>query len=432
MEGVILFADDHIYTPDTPENALFKALRTQLPTIGVHDLEFAKAAIKSIGSFRALILDWQYGNIENFDDIAEEIGSAQVSISTSQSEDAAYQFLLKNDIYSLIYIFSEQDIEETHGTKLREKFGKRVKIRQKDGNFKIANISSYRDSILRDIQEWKENNQNLSIPILWSSVVNRSLQEIFQELSEADKNWIKDLYDSAYSDGAAAELLVIEILQLLLYESVVQSQDLIDSIVSIGGKEIAASEIADKNKYQKSISRLFSRLFYSDLKPNTPIMTGDVCKISENEYGIIISPECDIRHIKEDINAEFDLLVFQSDIAKFAELIKGRSSYDIRSNQYQTFEEKKKERVRKIFNQEDAGIHLLPSIKKIHEDCNTTCVINFRYAGRKIKSSNVLQLPRPFKINSPFIQQLRQRYIAYIGRIGTPALPTSVRDWNLA
>ena len=128
MEGVILFADDHIYTPGRPESILFDSIKKELPVLGVQSLELATSAIKSIGSFKALILDWQYGDDEEtdndiFKDIAEELGQKNIVQAPSQKEDAAFNFLNENDFYSLIYIFSEIDIEESHGPKLREKFG---------------------------------------------------------------------------------------------------------------------------------------------------------------------------------------------------------------------------------------------------------------------------------------------------------------------
>ena len=42
--------------------------------------------------------------------------------------------------------------------------------------------------------------------------------------------------------------------------------------------------------------------------------------------------------------------------------------------------------------------------------------------------NNLLNKRYAYKLNSPYIHQLRQRYIAYIGRYGVPALPNSVRS----
>jgi hypothetical protein len=41
------------------------------------------------------------------------------------------------------------------------------------------------------------------------------------------------------------------------------------------------------------------------------------------------------------------------------------------------------------------------------------------------------ELKREYKLNSPYIFQLRQRYLAYIGRVGVPAIPPSLKAYNL-
>ena len=114
MEGVILFADDHIHGAERAENKLFNYINQKLPVLGVHTLDLAKEALKAIGSFRAVILDWQFSNEieDDFKDVGEELGIKTTTIAPSTKEDAALKFLDENDFYSLIYILSEEDIEE--------------------------------------------------------------------------------------------------------------------------------------------------------------------------------------------------------------------------------------------------------------------------------------------------------------------------------
>jgi len=421
MEGVILYADDHIYTPNRAESVLFDTLRERLPVLGVHNLELASSAIKSIGSFKALILDWQYGDIDGNDDLfaeaAAEVGEKKLIKTTSQKEDAAFKFLSENDFYSLIYIFSEIDIEENYGERLREKFGDRIQIRKKN-QFTTKSAPDFASKIIEEVEEWKEKNESLSIPIIWSSAINESMQKIFKELSEADKTWIKDIYDSATSDGVDAELFVIELLQLLLSESLVQNRTLIEPIKKLGDQN--KPDIADKDKvaYQKSLSKLFSRLYYSALSNDAPVMTGDICQLNENTFGIIVTPECDIKKVKNTKTLYYDVLVFKIDSLK----------------EVLTKDHVKKNK-KSIFFQVIPSLHFLPSIPFLSEDFKVGSVIDFSQDSIKTLSSemdeNLKKYPRKYKINSPFIQQLRQRYISHIGRVGTPALPSFVRDWNL-
>ena len=415
MEGVILFADDHIYSEDRPERALFESLRSDLPVLGVQSLELAIKAVQSIGTFSAIVLDWQYSQEDTFEDIAKELGTGKLSISAAQKEDAAYNFLLSNNFYSLIYIFSEKDIEETYGKALREKFGKRIIIEKKDENFTSDRVSEFKKKIVDGIDEWKEFNKNLSLPLKWTVAINDSIQQIFKELSEAEKDWILEVYKSAQSDGVDPELFVIELLQLILSESLVQNTGLIAALKSEGEREVEANDSDDK---KRSLSKLFSRLHYSELKSDAPLMTGDICEIEENVFGIIVTPECDIKKVKSSKDLSFDLLRFShnslEEVLKFDHVKKNKKS---------------------IFFQVMQSLHFFPSLPFLSDDLKKGCVIDFTTDSIKVNSETLQEIikkrPRKFKINSPFIQQLRQRYISHLGRVGTPAIHSLVRDWNI-
>ena len=430
MDGIILFSDDHIYSADRPESALFEALRYELPVLGVHTLDLAAKAVRSIASFSALILDWQYsdGQGDLFNEVAEELGEGVRVARPAAKDDAAMSFLKDNDFYSLIYIYSELDIEELHGETLRTKFGDRVKIKRKDEKFKKENIEEIKQAILNDITEWQTNNKNLAVPIKWSVAINEAVQKIFKELSTAEQNWLKELYDSAAKDGVDPELFVIELLQLLLAESVIQNKELLDAISEIGAQTAQAIPPANVAAHQKSISKLFSRLYYSELKETTPLMTGDIFKFDNDTYGILITPECDVSHIKKTEGCEFEFLTFSK--TGFADFLRKDKSVNDRAD-YAKYPDKRKDALRQLFNQEMQRLHFLPSMPLLNDEAKDSCVIDFRIANRRLLASEAILLERKFKINNPFIQQLRQRYLSHIGRVGTAALPSHVRDWNL-
>src|SRR5437016_6340899 len=72
MDGVILFVDDKVHhcsaeggdIKRSPENELFESLRKDHPVLGVNNLDLAERAVKSIGSFSAIILDWAFDDRE--------------------------------------------------------------------------------------------------------------------------------------------------------------------------------------------------------------------------------------------------------------------------------------------------------------------------------------------------------------------------------
>ena len=428
MAGVILYADDHIYSNDRPENSLYNELRRDIPVLGLERLDFVEESTKSIGAFRAVILDWQFGNQETFEDVEEELAIPNPITQGSVLENETFTFLNENDFYSLIYIFSQENIEESaNGISLKEKFGDRIRFKTKDDSFTSDNITTIKNQILQEIEDWENENRNLSAPIKWSEAINVAIQKVFKELSDASDIWLKHIYDSADKDGVDPELFVIELMQLLLSENLLQDQNLIETIKQEGSQQINYGLI-DPLKVDRSISRLFSILSYSKLSDDAPIMTGDVCQINESTYGIIITPECDIRHIKDNDYSEFELLLFS--INNFKQYLFEVKSFNKGVDDYETFKPPRKNGLRSLFNQNDPRLHFLPSLP-FAGDFNITSVIDFRTSTRRIKSKALKRMSRPYKINSPFIQQIRQRNLAYIGRVGVPSLPNNVRDHNL-
>ncbi|UZH55833.1 hypothetical protein JRG66_02820 [Salinimicrobium tongyeongense] len=429
MTGVVLYADDHIFVADRAESALYEELRKDTPVLGIERIDFIEQSTKAIGSFRAIILDWQFSSDDEFEDVGEELGIKSPISQGSIKENETFTFLINNDFYSLIYIFSQKDVEGSEtGRKLKERFGNRIRFKIKDEDFSRQNISNVKTAILADITEWEEKNRNLSAPIRWSEAINLSIQKVFKELSEATDNWLKHIYASADADGVDPELFVIELMQLLLSENLVQDENLIEAICVEGKSPEDLDSLKDLGSYQKSISKLFSILTYSKLKEAAPIMTGDICVLDEHSLGIIVTPECDIKYVQSNEAYEFELLTFRKD--SFPPILLKNSSYKKGQDDFDSFKDNRKDGIRKLFNQEIPRLHFLSSLP-LNEDFNLTVVLDFRLASKRVKSSEVKKMERPLKINSPFIQQIRQRYIAYIGRVGVPALSNHSRDWNL-
>lgn len=439
MEGVILFADDKIHNyaleegeiKRSSENALFDSLCKDLPVLGVNSLELAKRSIASIGTFSAIILDWEFGN-ETQALIDEDDETTKLLRIPAAKQDATMKFLEENDFYSLIYIYSDQNISESpFGERLREKFGDRIHIEQKTN---ITNTEQAKAKIIKDIHEWKERNGNLSIPLIWSIAINNSTQKIFKDLAEADATWVKDIYDTAEADGVDATIFVIEIFQYLLSEKLVQNRILLESIESF-------ARAAESNSDEVSIAKLFRRLFYSQISEDAPIMTGDICEISENKFGVIITPECDVRRILSKDENRFEMLVFERNgfnqhISKTRALLADDSVQNYKRSRYTDWEngtdsqKEKLNELRKIFNQNEPRFHILPSFP-LSDALNESVVIEFSLGCEMYTCQEVKGFTRRYKLNSPHIQQLRQRYISHLGRVGSPSLPISLRNYNL-
>lgn len=444
MEGVILFADDHIYSPDRPERLLYESLRSELPTLGIHNLDLAAQAVKSIGSFKALILDWQYSDDETFEDIEKELGEGKMTITTAQKENAAYKFLLDNNFYSLIYIFSEKDIEETYGESLRKEFGDRIKIKRKGGNFIARNIETYKNDILTDIQNWENDHKNLSIPILWSQSINKAVQLIFNKLHLADPNWISELYKTASTDPVEPSVEVINLFQDLLSETIIQDETLNTKI-----KEV--SQVGELLR-PEDFAKVIRILYYGKVVESAPIMTGDIIKIDENSYGIIITPECDIRHVIDNPkNSHFELLCFKngdfkkSNFKLEATIKAGPIINRVEEMKNMTFSKGEKTELSQLvnsqikdaenklqiiaFTQTKPRYHLLPCFEFAEDNYNGIAMIDFRIGLKMILGNTINVQNRVGKLNTPYIQELRQRYFSYKGRVGVPGHSRKLREW---
>jgi hypothetical protein len=435
MDGVILFVDDKVHHcfldgddfKRSPENELFESLRKDYPVLGVNNLDLAERAIKSIGSFSAIILDWA------FDDKEALVAGADADDVkfVRAGEDRTLRFLEDNEFYSLVYIYSTEDVEAQFGAQLTEKFGGRIRFQKKP-------LENPAGEIARTINNWGEQNQNLSIPLAWTATINQAIQRVFNELASADPNWLRDLAESAKEDAVNEDLFIIEILQSLLTENVVQNAQLRQSITSYLESE-AAGNVAPTN--EESIAKLFNRLFYTRIVDAAPIMTGDICQISDQKFGIIISPECDIRRILAKESNSFEVLVFEKDgfkshIAKKRAILDDYTEQNFKRERFDAWEQgnaSQKEKLvelRKIFNQNEQRFHILPSFP-ILDSLNQSVVIEFSLGRELHTSQHMKEYKREYKLNSPFLQQLRQRYLAYLGRIGVPGLPTSLRNFNL-
>jgi hypothetical protein len=434
IDGVILFVDDKVHhcsvedgdLKRSRENELFESLRKDYPVLGVDNLELAERAIRSIGSFSAIILDWAF---DDKDQLVAGADAEEVKFVRAP-DDRTLRFLEDNEFYSLVYVYSTEDVEELFGPRLTRKFGKRIRFQKKP-------LEQPAEEIINTIKEWSEENQNLSIPLAWTATINQAIQKVFYELASADPNWLRDLAESAKEDCVNEDLFIIEILQFLLTENLIQNAGLRTTITSY----LESLEQANAVTNEESIAKLFNRLFYTRLVDDATIMTGDICQISDDKFGIIISPECDIRRITAKETNSFELLVFQKDdfkkhIARTRAKLDDQTEQNFKRERYGAWDhgnasqKEKLEELRKLFNQNEPRFHILPSFPML-QSLNQSVVIEFSLGLELHTSGQVKGYKREYKLNSLFLQQLRQRYLAYLGRIGVPGLPTTLRNFNL-
>lgn len=429
MEGVILFADDHVL--DNPfENGLFNALimEKQHPVLPIVNLDLLESSIKSTSSIKALIVDW---NFIKDDSILEEE-------PLSKKYETPYIILKDIQLFALVYVYSEtMGLEETEeGKALIKKYGSNIKFRRKDNS--VDNIPIEKKQILDDLNEMYQHSGNIQLPILWSQVINQAVQGIFSELNEVDKKWISDLFKTANDDGVEPSVEVINLFHNLLSEKVVQSKPLRDSIKA----SITADEVTDPEKYAK----LFKTFLYSSLDTsNDPIMTGDIFNFGDGKFGILVTPECDI----SKVNSEYEFLTFRNNsVAEFEylsqfntakktlkKIVKEMLNRELTPNEGKKINTSLKDvesnLLQQVFNQPHQRLYVLPCFDSGDSNFKTTAQIDFRDSLEFKKVEEVIKENRICKLNSPYIQDLRQRFLSYKGRVGVPSFPDNLRTWLL-
>lgn len=396
MDGIILFADNNVFENNSFENDLFEKLHSDenLSVLPVSNLEDLKKTIRSISTFKALILDWNFEN----DDVEDDLEDYGVEKPKSNPES----LLESIEIYSLIYVYSQIEIPKEIQDKLINRFHEKIKFKIK-GDKKDSD-NEYQ-TIKKDIVDFEQTNKQMEIPFVWSQTINQSVQRIFTDLENANPYWIKEIGETAKNDGGEPTSEVIDIFNNLLSEVLIQDKTLRASLNEYS---------CDKNDGDnESIAKLYRRIYYSILIDESPVMTGDIFQFGDNEFGILITPECDLSNNKGEEKKTYEFLhVNKSD----SETFKRRKSKD-----------------KDIFNNGTLSRHILPSFPFTENDYSKLAYIDFCNAFRSYSKNDTIvqKAKRIYKLNAPYIHQLRQRFVAFFGKYGVPAIPQSLRDFNL-
>ena len=400
MTGVILFADNKVFESNSFENLLFVKLAaedtlTVLPICSLPDLELT---IKTISTCRALILDWNFDRDNILDDDLE--GSVLPPLTPER-------LLSDMNIYSLIYVYSQSDISEEVKVHLTKHYSNKIQFKIK------KNVDQIDEDVLQikhDILEFEKNNKHMEIPFIWSQAINQSVQNIFFDLERLNPHWIEEVRETAKKDSGMPTSDVINIFHQMLDDSLVQNDGLRSALEDY---KSCADDLNNVNT-----ARLYRRIYYSRISLGAPITTGEIYKFSEDEYGILITPECDLNKVDKQ---QYEFLIISRS--------KSKGFQEERQKKY----DKNQESEKKIFNNGVISRHILISFPFNDEDvCDEIALIDFCNALSVYSKEECNQEKRTLnKLNSPYIHQLRQRYLAYLGRFGVPAIPESLRDYNL-
>lgn len=408
MDGVVLFADNKIFSGGN-ENQLFNLFlqKKEFSVLPIDTLACLEATIKSASTFKACIIDWNFTDSDDFnEDFDEDFGGVETPDRTPLT------ILQKYSLYTLVYIYSEREIPDTDKDSLLEKYGNKIHFRTKNND-----LDNEYQAISKDIKDFESNNPHMSIPLLWSQSINQATQTIFSELESTDTCWIKEIRDTALKDGGDATSEVIDVFNDLLSEDLVQNGSLRQALDTYSSEGAVT-----KNE---NTAKLYRRLYYSKITESSPLMTGDIFKFDDDTYGIIITPECELADNEKEKEKEYyDFLILKKSLSK----------------NYQKEKQKKylkdSNSAKSIFNNGVISRHVLISFPFDEQLYNQVGVIEFNTAFRTLpkhnsKQNHIIGCRINYKLNTPYIHQLRQRFVSYFGKYGVPAIPESLRDYNL-
>lgn len=406
MEGVILYADDHVFDNNQFVNKLFNKFNSDgnYSILPINNLNVLEKTVSSISTFKAIILDWNF---------KKELSEEDKEMGVKASDENPLSFLRSKTIYSLIYIYSQGHIPEETIIELKALYPNKIFFDTKDI---ASDLDIEFNKITKGIKDFEDNNLHLAVPYVWGKAINEASQKIFSELESADKYWIKELFYSSVrkADKITGQPIIVEVdptievinlFQNILSERLIQNVELNEAINNYAVLNYSENPTAE------TLINLYAKLYYTKTLITDSVMTGDVYHLKDTCFGIIISPECDMmKLIKQDEHIE--VMCFNRDDFKLN--IKNHA--------------KDEESIKRAYNQEIAAIHLLP-IFPFAEGTSETALIDFRFSIKVVKARylEANRQNRNVKINSPYIQQIRQRYLAYVGRVGVPAIPESLR-----
>ena len=135
---------------------------------------------------------------------------------------------------------------------------------------------------------------------------------------------------------------------------------------------------------EENTAKLYQRIFYSRLTVHAPIMTGDIFHFHDDTWGILITPECEVRNRLMNSKA-LDFLLFK--ISDTNDYLKKKCTFDRIEDAYNAFNEGRKGRIRIIFNNEDLSTHVLPSFPRTDGIYNQLIVIDFKNAYTTVKET---------------------------------------------
>ncbi len=267
------------------------------------------------------------------------------------------------------------------------------------------------EALVSEIRSWLADKTHIKIALLWGFGVHKDLNKALwniQNLGGGDLSLVIGSFERKPLPGQqgltpeeSAKELVLLLLKALRWNQL-QNKTMTDQISkelkAIGGApsdEAAGAGYAKLWEYGQYISPALKR----------PIWTGDIIHHKDGRHDIVISPACDIAQAK----------------LKHVQMLRSRPWEEAR--ELPDLNKKLPE----ILGNRDPRFHFLPYVSAgqglvcFFEEASSIPLDKY---FEKLESGELECLAT---LDSPFIENLIQRYISFLGRMGVPDLAESAK-----
>ncbi|KAB2909129.1 MAG: hypothetical protein LC102_01535 [Ignavibacteriales bacterium] len=397
MEGVILFVDDKVFDQKSEEHKLFNELKksTEYFVIPVDSIQRFEVLLDSLASPVAIILDWQFDRKFAQDD--NELSQNEGNL-IEPGELTVENTLRGKDIYSLIYIYSQEGISDEIKKEFTAKFGDRIRFERKPKN-QIEESKK----IFKGIKKLANKNKALKVPRNYLNALIRTMNKELNFLDGNDTNWIDYFAYVNKLDLLEPAVGVISVLNRLVAEKIKNDGPLLKAMKKQIKKDFTKEKIKKfDDRAVERLSQLVKNLLYSNPPKNDKLFTGDIFRLN-GSYHIVITPECDIRHFytnEQEKQIEIEcLLIIEKEI--------------------------------KLENQAHLYFEFILPWENYNSKPCLACdfrrgTIFFKREALFYKN-NRSKITRVARLQPPYIHNLLDSYHASRSRIGTPSITPEIR-----
>ena len=380
-KGPVVVIDDEVNRASTKIGKLVEIIEKQnLPVLKYENLEKARDELNGLIFSNFVILDWKFES-PSTDELFEGAIRGGDTIEEFQVQEninfiKELQKVCLAPIFVISYLAKEsiEDKLEQNGI-LKDK-NNFVFVERK------TELLATPGKLIQQIEEWIKKNPHVYLAKWWTNEWLRKNTSAFWDLYHSAPNWPSIVYKTLKDDGEEPLLGLIEMLSQLIYSEISTSSINESYIV----KEFEIDDL-------QSLKKLYNRLVYTTNDIEKDVKPGDIFKI-KGKYYLNIRPECDTT--KRNWDQKLYLIRGEKLSLKNAQKnVKYDVKYGIILKEYQ--------------------------IVLVFLDGKDVVEFNKKYL--KVMEYSEIKDKKICRVVHPYITKIRQSFISYIGRFGTPAYP---------